>query len=141
MTSREHRELTETLSRFPVFAGCERDDLLALARAGRVRSVPSGWTFVHEGTPADACYVLLDGEVRVRAGGGDKDTIGPGAVLGEMGLLGRSLRSASLVSSGPVQALRVEYPDLAALLDARPRLRSSFGAVYEQHRGTASDPA
>ena len=64
----------------------------------------------------------------------DSATIGTGEVLGEVGLLGRSLRSASLVSSTPVTALRVEYPDLARLLDDRPRLRASFAAVYEAHK-------
>ena len=135
MRTREHRELAARLSTFAAFAGCENDDLVALARAGQVRSVPASWTFVHEGTPADACYVLLEGQARVLAAGQERATIGPGAVLGEMGLLGRSLRSASLVSSGPVQALRVEYPELARLLDARPRLRATFGAVYDAHRG------
>lgn len=146
MTSREHRELARELASFPAFAGCLPDDLSALARAGRVTSLPAHWTFVHEGTPADACYVLLAGEAQVRLHGQDRAALPAGSVVGEMALLSRGLRSASVVSTTPLRALRVEYPDLAALLLSRPRLQASLGAVYADHRSadvraTGSGPA
>jgi CRP/FNR family transcriptional regulator, cyclic AMP receptor protein len=131
---REHRELANRLSGFEAFAGCEQDDLVALAKAGRTTSVPAHWTFVHEGTPADAVYVLLAGSARVLVGGEERAVLEPGAVIGEMALLGHSLRSANVVSAEPVEALRVEYDALAPLLQARPRLQESVGAVYAQHR-------
>lgn len=133
MISREHRELARELAAFPAFAGCAPDDLTALARVGRVTSLPAHWTFVHEGTPADACYVLLQGEAQVRRHGTDRARIVAGAVVGESALLSRSLRGASVVSISAVRALRVEYPDLVALLLSRPRLQASLGAVYAEH--------
>lgn len=133
MISREHRELARELAAFPAFAGCLPDDLTALARVGRMTSLPAHWTFVHEGTPADACYVLLQGEAQVRMHGTDRAVLVPGAVVGEMALLTRSLRAASVVSTTTVCALRVEYPDLVALLLSRPRLQASLGAVYAEH--------
>ena len=134
MRSREHRELAQGLAGFPAFAGCRADDLAALARAGQVTSVPAHWTFVHEGTPADACYVLLEGRAQVCVSGEERAVLEPGAVTGEMGLLSRSLRSASIVSATPVRVLRVDYPQLADLLAARPRLHDSLRAVYGAHR-------
>jgi CRP-like cAMP-binding protein len=141
MISREHRELARELASFPAFADCLPDDLLALARAGRVTSLPARWTFVHEGTPADACYVLLDGQAHVRMHGEERARLGPGAVLGEMALLGRRLRAASVSSATPVRALRVEYADLVALLASRPRLEASLGAVYAEHRAADAGAA
>lgn len=140
MTSREHRELAQTLNDFAAFAQCTQDDLQALAQEGRVTSLPANWTFLHEGTPADACYVLLSGQARVRISGTDRTTLGPGAVLGEMALLGHKLRSASVVSSEPVKALRVEYDALAKLLDSRPGLKAAFDAIYESHRTADAAP-
>lgn len=131
---RRDRDLARTLGTFPVFAACSPGDLEALARAGRVTSLPVGWTFLHEGTPADACYVLLDGEVRVLRGGVERAALGPGAVLGEMALLGHSLRRASVVTRTVIQALRVEYDVLTTLLHANPRLAESVVAVFDQHR-------
>lgn len=134
MLGREHRELAARLKGFEAFAACGTDDLVALAKAGRTTSVPARWTFVHEGTPADAVYVLLEGSARVLVGGQERAVLQPGAVIGEMALLGHSLRSANVVSAEPVQALRVEYDALSPLLRDRPRLQESVGAVYDQHR-------
>lgn len=139
MITREQRELARELAAFPAFAGCLPDDLTALARVGRVTSLPAHWTFVHEGTPADACYVLLEGEAEVRIHGAHRAVLEPGAVIGEMALLSRSLRAASVVSVTAVRALRLEYPVLAGLLASRPRLDASLGAVYAEHR--AADAA
>ncbi|MCW2681080.1 MAG: hypothetical protein JWM62_2481 [Frankiales bacterium] len=134
MLGREHKELAARLAGFEAFSDCEQADLVALAKVGRVTTMPAQWTFVHEGTPADAVYVLLAGSARVLTGGQERAVLQPGAVIGEMALLGHSLRSASLVSAEPVEALRVEYDALATLLEERPRLQQSVGAVYEQHR-------
>lgn len=88
---------------------------------------------MHEGTPADACYLLLEGEVRVLRDGVDLALLGPGDLLGEMALLGRSLRAASATTRTPVRALRLEYDVLRRLLHERPRLARSLSAVYQQH--------
>lgn len=139
MLGRKHKDLAGRLAGFDAFAGCENDDLVALAEAGRVTSMPAHWTFVHEGTPADAVYVLLQGSARVLIGGQERAVLEPGAVIGEMALLGHSLRSASLVSAEPVEALRVEYHALADLLARRKRLQASVGAVYEAHRAPTTE--
>lgn len=134
MLGREHKELAGRLAAFEAFSGCGTDDLVALAKAGRTTSVPARWTFVHEGTPADAVYVLLSGAARVLVHGQERAVLEAGAVIGEMALLGHSLRSANVVSSEPVEALRVEYTALEPLLRTRPALQASLGAVYDRHR-------
>lgn len=134
MLNREQRELVKVLSGFAVFAECDADDLGALVRAGRVSSLPARWTFVHEGTPADAVYVLLEGQAKVRLAGADVAVVEPGAVIGEMALLTRRLRTASIVAVSGVQTLRVEYSDLVRLLGAHPRLAEVLGAALDEHR-------
>ena len=133
LTGRDARRLSRSLEALPSFADCRPGDLEALARAGRAVSLPAHWTFLHEQTPADACYVLLQGEVRVLRHDVELTALGPGQVLGEMGLLGHSLRRASVRTATPVLVLRVEYDVLEALLRTRPLLSASLGAVYSQH--------
>lgn len=137
MSRREIRDLATALSRFPTFSGCRPDDLAALAAAGRVTTLPRHWTFLHEGTPADACYVLLDGEVRILVRGVECATLGPGRVLGELALLSASLRTATVVTSTPVNALRVDYPALSTLFRSHPQLRQSIGAAFDGHDASA----
>jgi CRP-like cAMP-binding protein len=102
-------------------------------------TLPAHWTFLHERTPADACYVLLEGEVRVLVRGEECAVLGAGSVLGEFALLSSSLRTASVVSSTAIRALRVEYAALSALFRAHPRLRQSMGAAFDS-RNAASIP-
>lgn len=59
------RELVTTLSGYPTFAECSRDDVKALVEAGGSFTLPAGWPLVQEGIPADACYVLTEGEALV----------------------------------------------------------------------------
>lgn len=139
MLSRAERELVQVLGRLPALSGCQGDDLTALVRRGRVTSLPARWVFVHEGTPGDACYVLLEGQAQVRIEGADRAVLGPGAVVGEMALLNRSLRAATVLATTAIQALRLEYADLAVLLDTRPRLRAAFTAVLDAHRMADAD--
>lgn len=132
--ARDARALAQALAAFPGFAVCSPGDLEVLAGAGRVISLPVRWAFLHEGTPADACWVLLDGEVQVQRAGVQVAVLGPGAVLGEMGLLGRSLRQATVVTLTGVQALRVENDVLVELLAESPGLADRLRAAYAQHR-------
>lgn len=101
-------------------------------------SLPAYWTFLHEGTPADSCYVLLEGQARVLAGRLECALAGPGSVLGEVGLLNRSLRTATVVTDTPVLALRIEYDVLSALCHAHPQLGQSVQAVFGAHRAADS---
>ena len=128
---REVQDTASALAAFPSFQGCDRDELEALAAAGQLMTLPARWTFLHEGTPADVCYVLLEGEVRVRLGQQDRAVLGAGAVLGERALLQGSLRTASVVTSSAVRALRVEYAALSALFHLYPQLLRSVTTEFD----------
>jgi len=129
--------LLRVLAAGACFGSCRRADLQALAAVGRDVHLPAGWPLIAQGTPADACYVLLAGRLRVVAGGQHVATLEPCAVVGEMGLLGRSLRTASVFTAEPVRALRVEYDDLARLLEEHPRLSAVIGQAYQRHLAAA----
>lgn len=133
MPDRETRELVTTLQSFRAFTGVGAGDLQALLVAGRVTTLPDRWTFLHDKTPADAVYVLLAGSAQVRLAGGVVVDLEPGAVLGEMALLGHSLRRADVVTTSRVRLLRVDYEALEKLYAKHPALKDAVGAVYEEH--------
>lgn len=71
-------------------------DLLA---CGHVVGVRPDWAILGEGTSPDKAYVLLDGEVEVRRAGADLGRCRRGEILGELGILRRRLRSATVVTA------------------------------------------
>lgn len=130
----EKRELVAQISGYPAFAHCDRDDITALVEAGGRFALPSGWPLVQEGIPADACYVLTSGNVRVFHAREQIAEMGEGDVVGEMTLLGGGQRRATVTSSSRITGLRVENEALRPLIEKRPKLAEAFRAVYDAHR-------
>ena len=87
---------------------------------------PRGSCLMREGSPGDACYVIVAGEVRVEIERPDFDSngvvsfMGPGAVCGELGLLDDSPRSASIYAHTDVTARRLTAGALRELCDRDP---------------------
>jgi len=81
---------------------------------------------MHEGSPGDACYFIVSGEVRVEVERPDFDSdgvvsfMGPGTVCGELGLLDDSPRSASAYAHSDVVARRLSADALRELCDSDP---------------------
>lgn len=135
----EKRQLVSTLSGYRVFEACSRAEIAALVEAGGPFTLPPGWPLVQEGVPADACYVLTEGEVRVFHQREQVATLGPGDIVGEMTLLGGGQRRATVTSSTRVAGLRIENEQLRPVLQRYPNLADVFHAVYDAH--TASPNA
>ncbi|HEX3334919.1 MAG TPA: cyclic nucleotide-binding domain-containing protein [Jatrophihabitans sp.] len=133
MAGGEKRELVATLSGYETFAGCGRDDIAALVDAGGPFALPAGWPLVQEGIPADACYVLTQGEALVFHQRAQIATLGPGDLVGEMALLGGGQRRATVTSATRVHGLRIENDALRPVLQKHPKLADAFQAVYAAH--------
>lgn len=129
------RELVTTLSGYPTFAECSRDDVKALVEAGGSFTLPAGWPLVQEGIPADACYVLTEGEALVFHQREQIATLGAGDLVGELTLLGGGQRRATVTSSTRVAGLRVENDALRDVLAKHPKIAEAFRSVYSAHGG------
>ena len=98
------------------------DEVRALTAAGSPVRLPAQWAFIHEHTPSDAAYLILDGTAAVFRGRRPVATLGPGDLVGEGGFVFGTLRNATVASRARVAAVRIDYADLAALCDAHPGL-------------------
>jgi CRP-like cAMP-binding protein len=137
--SAEKRHLVTTLSGYQTFAHCSRGDIAALVDAGGPFTLPAGWPLVQEGIPADACYVLTDGEARVFADREQIATLSAGDLVGEMTLLGGGQRRATVTSATKVAGLRIENTALRPLLKEHPKLAEAFQAVYDAHSAASKN--
>lgn len=126
------REVVELLDRLPELEGCEPTALRHLAEVGRHVRLPAHWTVVHEQTPGDTCYLVLDGEAEVRRNGALVATIGAGALFGEASVLDRHLRNASVVASTSLDVLSMQCSELIDLLRRHPDLDARLLADYRR---------
>lgn len=75
-----------------------------LFHSGSRIAVQPGQALFQPGDPADVMYAVLEGSVEVRLGDRLLETTGPGGILGELGLVDNSPRSAA-ASGGPQGAV------------------------------------
>lgn len=135
MAHGDKRNLVATLNNFATFSDCSKSDVSALVDAGGPFSLPSGWPLVQEGIPADACYVLTEGQARVFHEREQIAELGPGDLVGEMALLKGGQRRATVTSSSHVSGLRIENDALRKVFAKHPKVAAAFEAVYSAHGG------
>lgn len=94
----------EALRRVPFFQDLTPEDLDRMARIGRRRSFLPGQPIVSKDAVEGGLFVILSGTVSVETGG-KRHTLAPGQFFGEMALLSRRPRSATVTAQEPVEAM------------------------------------
>lgn len=138
MRMRTDRELVEQMAGIELLAGFSRRTLARIAAAGQHVHLPPGWTFVHERTPADACYLILHGQARVLVGGVEVARLGPGRLVGERAFIDQRLRSATVCAVERIDLLRLGYDELARLARDYPQLQEAMLSGYRSNLPAAA---
>ena len=105
--------------------------LAALSDGALDDVIAAGRALVAELEPGDDLFVLLSGQARatVAAGLGGATTLGtlgPGDACGELSLVTRELRSATVTALTEVRALRIEQVDFDLLIKRHPQIAVHF---------------
>ncbi len=98
------------------------DGLRALALHTRIVRYRDRRTIFHKGDPGSSMLVVVGGHVRITSSSASNrgvtlNTIGPGEVLGEIGLLDGEPRSCDAVASGDVELLVLDRRDFVPFLE------------------------
>jgi hypothetical protein len=129
-------ELVLVLRRIPLFAELAPGDLQRVAAIAEERAHADGDVIGAEGELGDEMHVVLDGVVRVVRGDGRTiATRSEGDVVGEMSLITRSPRVASLVAEGDVRTVRIERLDFEAMVRERPEIALAVLRVLAERLG------
>ena len=117
------RPRVELLSALDLLAGASRRTLERLAAAAKEDAVPAGTVIIREGDAADALWILVSGELSVRASGDgpaprDLPPVTAPGYVGELGLLHRIPRTATVGTALPSVLLRIEGEDFRSALQA-----------------------
>ena len=126
MVAPDIQEIESTLARALLFQVFSEEQRLRLARDGQIMTLSAGALLCQKGDPGDAAYLVLDGELEIRAvsRGGEMVRIaalGRGELAGEMALLDGGERSADMVATRRTRLLRLTRVALLESLLAEPR--------------------
>src|SRR5439155_23065782 len=98
-----------------------RGELMTLA--GPVHLQAQGWRF-HEGDPSDRLYLLVSGRLKIVVEGESGTrvlrSLGPGAAIGELGILAGNARSASVLAVRDCELLEIDGERFRDLLGRHP---------------------
>ncbi|WP_436793997.1 cyclic nucleotide-binding domain-containing protein [Actinospongicola halichondriae] len=124
------------LAKVPLFAACSKKELALIAKATDVVSLPDGHALTTQDETSREAFVITAGKAVVRRNKRKVAELGAGAVIGELGLLDRGPRTATVVADGPIEVLVIGPREFSALLDEVPTinhklLKSLAGKVRE----------
>ena len=131
------------LRHVPLFDGLAPADLGAIAEVAEERSFADGELLASEGELGDELLIVASGTVRVEAGGSEIARRGRGEVLGEMSLITRGPRVASLVADGDVRAIYIGRREFESMIHDRPDIGIGVMRVLAQRLAEArpADPS
>jgi CRP-like cAMP-binding protein len=123
--------LAQMLARNALFADLHEDELEALAARMHRLEMKSRATVFRQGDPADHCYVVLSGMLKVQLVNEDGNEtvlslLGPGTTFGEIALLDRQPRSATVSCHEKSELAWIDRQSFIAFLDQHPYVRDKL---------------
>lgn len=112
----------EQLGRMWLFSACTKRDLQVIGRASDEVAVAAGKALTEEGRPGHEFYLILDGEATVRRNGRKVATLGAGQYFGELSLLDRGPRTATVTAETDMRLLVLGQREFNGILDEVPGL-------------------
>jgi CRP/FNR family transcriptional regulator, cyclic AMP receptor protein len=114
------------LKQAPLFEGLSRKQLAQIARLSDDLDMPAGTVLCREGTRGHEFFVIIDGEADVTRGGRHIATIGPGEFFGEIALLERVERTASVTAAAPLRFFVISDHAFKSVLDTDPTIERAL---------------
>jgi CRP-like cAMP-binding protein len=131
----------DALKRSALFEGLSRKQLTQLARLTDDLEVPAGTVLCEEGKRGREFFVIIDGEATVTRGGKPVATIRGGDFFGEIALLERVVRTASVIAKTPLSFFVVNDRAFNAVLDTDPDIeRKVLRALARRLLSASGDP-
>jgi len=112
----------DQLARVRLFSACSKKELTTIGRASDEVTVNDGAVLCEEGKPGHEFYLVLSGKVAIKKGNRKLTTLGPGDHFGELALLHRGPRNATVVADGPATLLVLGQREFSGVLDSIPGL-------------------
>jgi CRP/FNR family cyclic AMP-dependent transcriptional regulator len=129
-TEEAQMDLISILKRVELFEGLGPTQLEAVAKICRERSFSAGQLVTGQGDPSDELFIICEGFVEIVLDGTSQTSaprtvvsLGPGQIVGEMGLVDYGPRSATVrATSEPTVVQAIQRTDFEALCDTDNQL-------------------
>jgi CRP/FNR family cyclic AMP-dependent transcriptional regulator len=108
------------LAQVPLFSACSKKDLQLVAKRAEDVKVDAGKLLVSEGDTGTEFFVIVDGNATVSKHGRKVAELGPGGFFGELALLERAPRNATVKAETPMELVVLGQREFAGIIDDVP---------------------
>ena len=127
-----HARIDDQLAAVPLFEGLPRKQLRRISSLMTRIDRPTGQVLITEGQAGCEFFIVLEGEVEVRQGDRVIATRRAGEYVGEIALLDRRPRTATVVATTPVSVEVLSQREFVSLLAQAPELSEHILATMAQ---------
>jgi CRP/FNR family transcriptional regulator, cyclic AMP receptor protein len=129
------------LSKIWLFSTSSAKDLRTIRKALEEVMVPAGRMLTEQGTIGREFFLIVEGQASVKRNNRKVATLGPGQYFGELALLDRRPRSASVISDTEMELLVLGQRQFNAVLDSVPALSRKLLAATATRLRESDDKA
>ena len=119
-----HNQKVDLIREVPLFSRLSKTELRDLAVLADEIDLRDGKELTRQGAPGREFFVLLEGTADVRKNGRKINTLGPGDFFGEIALVSREPRTATVTATSPVRTLVITDRSFRRLLDESPQVKT-----------------
>ena len=110
----------DQLAQVRLFSACNKKELGLIGKASDEVSVVAGKEIVTEGSTGHEFFLILGGQASVKRKGRKVNTLGAGDYFGELALLDKGVRSATVVADTDMRLLVVGQREFSGVIDEVP---------------------
>jgi CRP/FNR family transcriptional regulator, cyclic AMP receptor protein len=122
LNRKEESELVDMLQNVPIFSGMPKKELKTMAHSFVERSFGPGTVIENEGDKGVSFYLITEGSVNVRKGTKSIAKLSRGQFFGELSLLDKEPRSATIEAIEATKCLVMTAWVWSGFLETQPKL-------------------
>jgi voltage-gated potassium channel len=123
----------QLVAKVPVLAGLDAARIAEIAELLSPETVPPRFTIIRRGEAGDSIYFIVSGDVEIDQPNGTSH-LGAGHFFGEVALIEKTDRQATVTSITDCQLMRLDGTDFRELMLKEPELHSEISRVAESRR-------
>jgi CRP-like cAMP-binding protein len=124
-----NKSYVEQLAHVPLFSACSKKELQRIAKASDEISLPAGHVLMTQGELGREAFVITEGTASVHRNGRKIAELGPGSAVGELSLLDRGERTATVKAITDLTVLVLGPREFGAVVDSTPSISGKLLAA------------
>ena len=118
-----------------LFENCSKQELQQIAGIADELDLNEGKVLMQEGERGREFFVIVSGEIEVRRKGRKVATLGPGSFVGEIALLSKVPRTATVTATTPLDVLVITDRAFLNLLEKTPAIAVKVARTLAERVG------